>query len=231
MKTKRMLDLIMVGILPILMAYELVGEATHEVLGATMVLLVMVHHLLNRSWHTHLTRGPYTPLRIAYTVMDVVLLGLLAAQGISGVMMAKHTFGFLPHVGRRSAARVVHLMGAYWGFVLMGLHAGMHMTTLGRKIAARIGQLSKMARRGACVALAASLLYGGVAFVRRGLPLYMLRMSEFAFFDFEEPLAFFFADYLFIMLLTAAAGMLVTCVLQQCSVSRMIHTSHKKENR
>ena len=121
MKTKRMLDLIMVGILPILMAYELVGEATHEVLGATMVLLVMVHHLLNRSWHTHLTRGPYTPLRIAYTVMDVVLLGLLAAQGISGVMMAKHTFGFLPHVGRRSAARVVHLMGAYWGFVLMGL--------------------------------------------------------------------------------------------------------------
>ena len=47
---------------------------------------------------------------------------------------------------------------------------------------------------GICIAV-----YGAYAFIRRGLPGYMSLQNPFVFFDFEEPLIFFFLDYLAVM--------------------------------
>ena len=58
----------MVLLLPLLMAYSLVGEAAHEYLGIEMSLLFVVHHILNAAWWKHLLRGKYTPIRILGTV-------------------------------------------------------------------------------------------------------------------------------------------------------------------
>lgn len=41
--------------------------------------------------------------------------------------------------------------------------------------------------------------YGIYAFVKRGIGGYMLLMNEFVFFDFEEPLVFFLANYIAVM--------------------------------
>ena len=57
-------DIGMVLLLPLLMAYSLVGEAAHEYLGIGMFLLFIVHHILNLAWWKHLLRGRYTPFRI-----------------------------------------------------------------------------------------------------------------------------------------------------------------------
>ena len=56
--------------------------------------------------------------------------------------------------------------------------------------------------------IAAVLLsaYGIYAFVWRGLGDYMLLRTEFVFFDFSEPLIFFFLDYLAVMALFAILG-------------------------
>ena len=44
-------DIAMTILLPILMAYSLVGEAVHEWLGIVMFLLFIVHQALNRHWY------------------------------------------------------------------------------------------------------------------------------------------------------------------------------------
>ena len=54
---------------------------------------------------------------------------------------------------------------------------------------------------GICIAV-----YGAYAFIRRGLPGYMSLQNSFVFFDFEEPLIFFFLDYLAVMGLFVWAG-------------------------
>ena len=47
MKTKRMiLDAAMLLLLPLLMAYSLIGEAFHEVAGTLMLALFLLHHWL-----------------------------------------------------------------------------------------------------------------------------------------------------------------------------------------
>ena len=199
-KKKQIVDIAMVVVLPFLMTYELIGEATHEILGIAMLALVVTHHLLNRSWHTHLLRGKYSLQRAVMTAMDALLFALLILQAISGIMMAKHTFGFLPHVGRRSIARTIHMTGAYWSFALMCVHAGFHMLPLMRKL-----QKQPAWRKIAAVWMLISI-YGVYALVKRQLPGYMFMQIQFAFFDYDEPLVFFLLDYLTIMMLYASLG-------------------------
>lgn len=190
----------MVVVLPFLMTYELIGEATHEILGIAMLVLVVAHHLLNRSWHTHLLRDKYSLQRAVMTAMDALLFALLILQAVSGIMMAKHTFGFLPHVGRRSIARTIHMTGAYWSFALMCVHAGFHMLPLVRKLQKRPAW-RKIAAVGVLISI-----YGVYALVKRQLLGYMFMQIQFAFFDYDEPLVFFLLDYLTIMMLYASLG-------------------------
>ena len=190
----------MVVLLPFLMTYELIGEATHEILGIAMLVLVVAHHLLNRSWHTHLLRGKYTLQRAVMTAMDALLFALLILQAVNGIMMAKHIFGFLPHVGRRSIARTIHMTGAYWSFALMCVHAGFHMLPLMRKL-----QKQPAWRKIAAVGVLVSI-HGVYALVKRQLPGYMFMQIQFAFFDYDEPLVFFLLDYLTIMMVFASLG-------------------------
>ena len=129
-------------------------------------------------------------------------------MGISGLMMAKHIRLF--NVTGANWARQAHLAGAYWGFVLCGIHAGLHMTGLARK-------WKKIQRRGLKVCLAliviASAAYGAVVFVQRGFPDYMTLRQQFVFFDYSEPLPAFFRDYAFMLFLCMSAGCGIGCLL------------------
>ncbi len=45
------IDITMAVLLPLLMAYSLIGEAFHEVVGTAIFVLFIVHHILNRKWY------------------------------------------------------------------------------------------------------------------------------------------------------------------------------------
>lgn len=208
---RRAVDGLMALLLPLLMAYELIGAATHEVIGITMAIVLIVHHVLNRAWYAHLFKGRYNALRWTLTLLDLVLLVILAAQAVSGIMMAKHTFEFLLHVGRRSTARVIHMLGAYWGFTLMSVHAGMHM----RGLLSKLFSGSVKRKAGALLFTVLLVCYGLYAFIHRGLPGYLSGQTQFAFFDFEEPLVFFLLDYIAMMVMFMLLGGGLVTMLKQ----------------
>ena len=205
---KRILDILMTLALPCLMAYELIGQETHEILGLCTVGLFILHHAMNGQWHRNLFRGKYTAYR---TVLDVLMIIVFIDQAVTGIMMAKHVFPDLPHVGRRSFARVLHLLGAYWGFTVCCLHAGMHMTGMIRKWINKTGMARILP---AALALCVSG-YGVYAFIKCGLPKYMTLQEQFVFFDFEEPLIWFFLDYIAILLTLMLLGGLLGYGLQK----------------
>lgn len=125
-RIKIAVDAAMTFILLLLMAYERVGQATHEWLGVGSFLLYLLHHFLNRSWHKNLLRGRYTPLRAVQTLLALLLCVTALGSMWSGIVLSQHVFAFLPISGGRAAARVVHMLCGYWGFVLMSLHLGFH---------------------------------------------------------------------------------------------------------
>ena len=189
----------MVLLLPLLMAYSLIGEAFHEATGTLMLALFILHHWLNRRWWKSLFRGKYSLQRFFRTALNLLLLLFMICQPLCGILMSKHLYTFLPADGVSSVARAIHLPLANWGFVLMSFHAGTHLDTM----------LPKEKKAIILDILAAISIYGIYAFFKRQIPAYMFLRLPFAFFDYSEARIFFFADYLSVMVLFATLGFLL----------------------
>ena len=201
-------DIAMTILLPILMAYSLVGEAVHEWLGIVMFLLFIVHQALNRHWYKNLFRGSYPPIRILSTAINLLLVIIMIALPVSGIMMAKHTFGFIHFRSGTASARLIHLLASYWGYVLMCLHLGLHWNiVLG--MAWRVMHITEgLEWRTWLLRIAAAFVavYGAYAFLVRGFPEYMFLRTQFVFYDFGEPLPSFFLFFLAVMALFVCIG-------------------------
>ena len=205
----------MVLLLPLLMAYSLVGEAAHEYLGIGMFLLFVAHHILNIAWWKNLFRGKYAPIWIVGTVLNFVLVIIMLALPISGMILSRHVFRFL-HFGGTSAARTVHLLASYWGLVLMSFHAGMHgnvMMGMFRK-AANMQQPSKI-RTWSLRVIALLLAACGVhAFVKNKISSYLFLQTQFVFIDFSQPVIQSLLEYCAVTVLFIVSGYYAAKVLK-----------------
>lgn len=211
MKVKRILDALMILLLPLLMAYSLIGELFHEIAGAAMLALFIAHHMLNRGWWKWLARGKYTPERVFRTALDFLLLAFMILQPLSGILLSRHLFAFLPTMDFTAVSRQVHMLLAYWGFVLLSVHTGTHFDVM-------LGTFKKHRPRAAKVVTAVLgliALYGVFAFFKRQIPDYLFGRIAFAFFNFGEPMIFFAEDYLSMIVLFAAVGYGIVLILRK----------------
>lgn len=206
MIAKICVDIGMTVALLFLMTYELVGQAAHEWLGIGMFVLFVTHHILNRIWSGNLLKGHYTPLRIWQTLLVVLVLFSMVGSIVSGVILSRHVLSFLPISGGRSFARSLHMVSAYWGFVWMSLHLGLHwnvMMTMARKAFPKVSTVRTWVLRTAAIVIA---VYGAYAFIKRDIAGYLFLRIQFVLFDFEEPLLLFLLDYMAVMGLFVFAG-------------------------
>ena len=205
-KVKIFVDIAMTVLLMLLMAFELIGRTAHEWIGIGMLLLFILHHGLNRNWSKSLLRGNYTPFHVLQTLLAALVLLSMLGSMISAVLVSREVFAFLPLHGGRGLGRTLHMLSAYWGFLFLSLHLGLHWNLI-MGMAGRLYKTPSRLRRivlrivGVCIAL-----FGVYAFFRREIPNYLFLKTQFVFFDFEEPLFFFFLDYLGIMGLFAWIG-------------------------
>ena len=196
-----------VGLL-LLMAYELIGETVHEWLGIGILLLCTSHHIINWNWINHLQKGKYTAFRILQAIITAFAFLSIAGLMISGIILSRHVFGFLSVSDGQAFARTMHMLCAYWGFVLLSVHMGLHVNTL-MGIMRHVNHISKPSLPLTIFLRITGLLlatYGMSAFYQRQISSYLFLQNEFVFFDFNEPLIAFFADYLSIMELFACIG-------------------------
>lgn len=206
-KIRVVVDCGMMLLLPLLMAYSLVGEAAHEYLGIGMLLLFIAHHILNIAWWKHLLRGRYTHFRILGAAVNLALAVIMLALPVTGMILSRHVFHFL-HLGGAATARTVHLLASYGGLVLMSFHAGMHGSMVR-------GMLSKnfdirqspsagiWALRLITVFLA---VYGIYTFVKHKIFSYLFLQTQFVFIDFSQPIFLVLIDYLLIIYLFMLVG-------------------------
>ncbi len=194
----------MAVVLLFLMAWALIGEATHEVLGCAMFELMLVHVTLNWSWYRNLLKGRWSSGRILQTAVDFLVLACMLASMASGILLSRYVFARLEITGDLAIVRLMHLIASYWGFCLMSIHLGMHWNVITFMIRDRRIRFV-MNAVGICAAA-----YGLIAFVARGIGGYLLLLTQFVFFDFEEPLPLFMTDYVAIMALCVFIGVLLS---------------------
>ena len=205
-KIKCAVDLGMTVLLPLLMAYSLIGEAAHEWLGMGMLVLFFLHHTLNFKWLKNVRNGRYTGFRVLQTVLAALILLTMLGSMVSGILMSRHVFGAVRfHAGDRTQS--VYLFCAYWGFVLMSLHLGLHWAII-------LGMFRKQCktahapRRTPILRCIAGVIsgFGIVFFVRNRLMDYLLLRTHFVMPDWNVTLTSFLLQYLCMMGLFVCAG-------------------------
>lgn len=213
---KRTVDLLMTLALLLLMSYSLIGEAAHEWIGMGMFLLFIVHLILNRNWVGNLGRGRWSAYRIVQTILVVLCFLTMVGAMASGIILSNYIFAGLRVRGWSAPARQAHLLCSYWGFLVMSLHLGLHWSMV-LTAARRFFKAPWLRWLGWLTAA-----YGVYALWKRGLPEYLFLRTHFVFFDYEEPVLLFFADYLAIM------GLFIFC--GYCG-SRLLNRSKKQKQR
>lgn len=197
---KIVIDMFLTVLLLLLMARQLTGDVAHEWLGAGMFVLWIAHHILNRSWYSHLLKGKYTPARVLQTVINMAVFVSMLGLMVSGIILSREVFAFLPISGGIALARQVHILSAFWGFVLMALHLGLHWNMILGMVRIVTGPVSsKWMQRGLRGIAAAVAGYGLYAFLKNQFLSYMFLTASFVYFDFERPALLFFTEYLAIM--------------------------------
>ena len=214
-KTRIIVDSGMVILMPLLMAYSLVGETAHEYLGIGMFLLFIAHHILNIAWWKHLFRGRYTPIRILGAAVNFVLAVIMLALPISGIILSRHLFYPL-HFGNSAMARTVHLLVSYWGLVLMSFHAGMY----GNRIIGIIRKKhslqypSKFKLWSLRIIVVFLAICGIYAFVKSKIDSYLFLRTQFVFVDFSRSAVWTLIDYLLVSILFIIIGYGCTCLMR-----------------
>lgn len=199
-KCKVALDVCMTLLLFVLMAYPITGQLAHEWVGAAMFLCFIAHHILNSRWAGSLLKGKYNSFRIFQTAIDLLLLADMLALMISGIQMSRYVFSFLPGFGSIAAARRLHMLASYWGFVLMSIHLGLHwgmVTGMLRK--ASEGKASPVKSAAAWGIAGLIGVYGAYAFWRNQIWMYLFLRTEFVFFDYSQSPVRFFVEHLAMM--------------------------------
>ena len=226
-KFKIVIDILLTAALLLLMPYELVGEAAHEWIGAGMFVILIIHHILNRRWTSHTGKGKYTPIRIIQTVLVCLLVICILGSMVSGILLSRHIFSFVNITGVSATAGIVHMTCAYWGFVLMSLHLGIHwrviMSAAGKQSSKSVKGQTRHIRIWILRILGATVaLYGACAFVKRNIASYLFLQVHFVFFDYSEPVIFYILDYAAVMGMLIFLGYYLNKGLQ--SIYRKVHT-------
>lgn len=205
-KIKIAIDFGMTAALLLLMPYGLIGEKAHEWIGTAMFLLFLSHHVLNRKWILGICKGTYMPYRILQTAVTISVFITMIMQMVSGVLLSRYVFTFLPPVSGMELARALHIAGAYWGFIFMSLHLGLHWSMIAGMAKRAMGKEKRFPDIALRMLAVAVSIYGIYAFHAREFADYLLLRTHFAFLDFDEPVMYFLLDYMAVMVLFALIG-------------------------
>lgn len=206
---RRIVDACMTAGLLLLMSYSLLGEKAHEWIGMAMFSLVILHHILNRLWWKSAGRRKKTAFTVFQTVIVLLLVITMLGSMFSGIYLSRYVFRGVFASGRFTVlAERIHLLCAFWGFMLMGLHLGLHM---GMFLPGLKGTSMRQNMPGAVcrLILAAICVYGIYASVKRGFWDYLLLKNHF-FTSFGIPLIPYMLDYLMILIMFSGIGFLIS---------------------
>ena len=189
------------------LAYWWLGNFAHELIGAGMFLLLLIHNLFNRRAWGNVTRGRYDSRRRLNITIILLLAAAMVGLLITSVVISRNLFG-LYATGNVSLARRVHSAAAFWALVVVALHLGTRWTVVMASLRNAFGLRPGLAIRTLTLRLATLgiALHGVRAMFEMTLASKLLMLPALDMWDFSEATAGFFLNYLAIMVTIGAAS-------------------------
>jgi hypothetical protein len=119
------LDLAFTILLLCALMYRATGDAAHEWIGVAVCAVCIAHNVFNWKWYKNIFKGTYNLRRGVLTVVNLLLVLVMAALIIAGLLHSRTVFAFLRLPGDM-AIRQIHTTAAYWSLPLIGTHLGLN---------------------------------------------------------------------------------------------------------
>lgn len=197
---KLVIDLIMTVSMLVAMAYPITGNMIHELVGVFLFVLFMVHNILNRRWYKTIFRGKYKVQQILSIAVNLLFLLTIAVALISAVPISRDIFSFIP-INNEMIVRQIHVLSAYWGFILMAIHIGISWGRVINAARKMSGIITTSRVRTIMFRFLAVLIvvYGVQISFERDMGSKLLIYNPFGYWGFDESALKFVLDYLAIM--------------------------------
>lgn len=207
-KGRALFNCLIVILLLFQMTRQFLPGMVHEAVGIIFIVLVMVHNATKRRWYAGLAQGRWNLRRVMLAVVDFALVAVFVGIAACGLGMSGIAVS-LGVAGHTMQLRSAHIALTHLGFLLVGVHLGMHarpaLSKAGRALSSRIGPV---AARAAGLALGILVLvYGALAFVKLDFAGYISMQTRFAFIDPNQSVALFVLDHLAVLALFALVGL------------------------
>lgn len=179
---RKIIDILMMILLLLVMAYPFTGQSIHIILGIMMVICFLIHHYLNRRWYLSLFKGKTTSVKVLFIGINSLLLVCVLAIALSGLTLA----GYIPLMSYY-LARKIHLVCSYWSYLLMGLHVGLHV---------RVNQLIKNK-----IVVYVLLILGVILFIKNQFIVYLFHLTDFLYVSDSMNIVLYIIEYFIIFIL------------------------------
>jgi Domain of unknown function (DUF4405) len=186
------------------LAYDRLGNITHEIIGTVMFALLIAHNTFNRRWYARASKSGRNLRGWVNVVVIVLLLSTMLALLVTSLMISRSMFSFLPLSGGY-IARQIHGLAAYWAFIIVSVHVGMRWSMIMGVTSGwlRISDRSNVRTavlRTLAVAIAAYGIHSSFVIGIRSRLMAEITMN---FWDFSQPSLGFFLHIASIMVLCA----------------------------
>lgn len=196
-KIKILVDILMTIVFILLMCNQVTEVFAHEILGVSVTILFIIHQILNRNFYKNLFKGKYNKVRIAYTIVDILLLVMMIIMFISSFMVSQYLFVDLD-IRSNSTGRLLHVLSTYSIFMLAGIHLGLHYN-----------QIIKLKKEGRIILnvflTLFGLIFGISGFIRREFIQKITLQDLYPLYS-DDNAVVFFVDYIGIFILFMMIG-------------------------
>lgn len=110
----------------------------HEIIGIGLILLVTVHMILNRNYFKAIPRGKYSAKRMVELLSTIGFFAVFILTCIFGILSSQE---ILPFLNIKSLTAIyLHKILAYACIILLGIHLGINLKRMFKKLEKRIGK-------------------------------------------------------------------------------------------
>jgi hypothetical protein len=129
---KIIIDILMFILMLIEFSKVYLPPQIHEIVGICLIALVIVHLILNRKYIKAIPKGKYNLKRSSFLIINVVFMIVFILTMIFGLLSSQEILTFL-NIGSLTTV-YLHKILAYLCLILLGIHLGMNMNGMFKKI-------------------------------------------------------------------------------------------------
>ncbi|MFV0539356.1 MAG: DUF4405 domain-containing protein [Dysgonomonas sp.] len=139
LKFRLLLDLAMTILILLALAFRRTGDVLHEWIGLVAIVLFVIHNIINIQWYRQLfsIQRKYSLRWLVNATINILLIIIMATMAITGLIQSKIILASLDLQGNM-LLRQIHTISAYWGYLLVSVHIGMHWQMLYKHLFGKI---------------------------------------------------------------------------------------------